>query len=82
MFVGATPETIRPLILSTEIVELVPLTSPLKVEAVPSLLLNIDQSCELKAPRFVALAVGILKVCTPVKDEIAKSVPAVLIANV
>ena len=82
MLVGATPDTARPLILSTEIVELVPLTSPLNAVAVPSLLLNVVQSCELKAPRLVELAVGKLNVCTPAPELIAKSVPAVSIAKV
>jgi hypothetical protein len=43
--------------------------------------LNVVQSAELKAPLFVALAVGKLKVCVLVADEIAKSVPLVPVAK-
>jgi hypothetical protein len=39
--------------------------------------LKVDQSAELKAPLFVAEAVGRLNVCVLVADEIPKSVPAV-----
>jgi hypothetical protein len=46
-----------------------------------SLLLNVDQSAELKAPLFVALAVGKLNVCVLVADEIPKSVPLVPVAK-
>ena len=41
------------------------------------LLLKVVQSAELKAPRFVALAVGKLNVCVAVALAIAKSVPLV-----
>ncbi len=46
------------------------------------LLLNVLQSVLLKAPLFVALAVGRLNVCVDVADDILKSVPAVPVANV
>ena len=41
------------------------------------LLLNVVQSAELNAPRFVADAVGRLNVWVSVTEEIAKSVPLV-----
>jgi hypothetical protein len=43
--------------------------------------LNVDQSVELKAPLFAALAVGKLKVCVLVADDIPKSVPVVPVAK-
>ena len=39
------------------------------------LLLKVVQSAELKAPLFAAEAVGKLKVCVEVAEEIPKSVP-------
>ena len=46
------------------------------------LLLNVVQSALLKAPLFVAEAVGKLKVCVEVAEEIPKSVPLVPTAKV
>lgn len=46
-----------------------------------SLLLNVDQSVEERAPRFEAEAVGKLKVCVSTEDTTAKSEPEVPIAN-
>ena len=43
--------------------------------------LNALQSVELNAPLFAALAVGKLKVCVLVADDIAKSVPLVPVAK-
>lgn len=49
---------------------------------VGALALKVLQSEVDKRPRLVADAVGILKVCVEVLDEIAKSVPEVPTANV
>ena len=63
-----------------------PIVTPLVAEDKPTevtvprlevLLLKVVQSDELKAPLFVALAVGKLKVWVSVALEIAKSVPLV-----
>ncbi len=63
-----------------------PIVTPLVAEDKPTevtvprlevLLLKVVQSAELKAPRFVALAVGKLNVWVSVTLEIAKSVPLV-----
>ena len=46
-----------------------------------SLALKVVQFAELKAPRLVADAVGILKVCVSTELEILKSVPVVPVAK-
>src|SRR6185369_2228963 len=47
-----------------------------------SLASNVDQSVFDSFPVWVASATGRLKVCVAVAEEIAKSVPAVPVANV
>ena len=63
------------------VVVIVPPVIPVAVlvatELTVPLLLNVVQSAELKAPLLVAEAVGKLKVCVAVAEDILKSVPLV-----